>query len=236
MWETTVATQPLHFRLAGINNQNFIMQDTETGSWWQQINGAALHGPLAGQTLRPVLADELSFGVWKREAAAGRVLRPDPQLLASGKYASADWETRMRTTSVVTPQVPGDSFAPRMLVVGVQLQGQARAYPMDLLARQKLVLDSLNGKPLLLVTGADSKSVRGFERKVAGQTLEFFVRTDSANLILLDSQTGSEWDFTGKAIRGPLAGNQLTPLPVLKDYWFDWKTYHPETTVFQDGG
>ena len=29
----------LHFHLAGINNQNFIMQDEETGTWWQQVTG-----------------------------------------------------------------------------------------------------------------------------------------------------------------------------------------------------
>jgi len=27
----------LHFYLAGINNQNFLMRDKETGTWWQQI-------------------------------------------------------------------------------------------------------------------------------------------------------------------------------------------------------
>lgn len=38
----------LHFHLAGINNQNFIMRDEETGTWWQQVNGKAIHGPLKG--------------------------------------------------------------------------------------------------------------------------------------------------------------------------------------------
>ena len=36
----------LHFYLAGINNQNFLMRDKETGTWWQQITGKALYGPL----------------------------------------------------------------------------------------------------------------------------------------------------------------------------------------------
>ncbi|MBA3256470.1 MAG: DUF3179 domain-containing protein [Pyrinomonadaceae bacterium] len=42
MWEATVDGRQLHFQLAGINNQNFIMRDEETGSWWQQVNGEAI--------------------------------------------------------------------------------------------------------------------------------------------------------------------------------------------------
>jgi hypothetical protein len=36
----------LNFHLAGINNQNFIMRDEETGTWWQQVSGTAIQGPL----------------------------------------------------------------------------------------------------------------------------------------------------------------------------------------------
>ena len=41
----------LTFHLAGINNQNFLMRDEETGTWWQQITGEASVGPLQGQAL-----------------------------------------------------------------------------------------------------------------------------------------------------------------------------------------
>ena len=56
----------LHFHLAGFNNENFLMQDEETGSWWQQATGDAILGPLAGQSLAPVDYDELTFATWKR--------------------------------------------------------------------------------------------------------------------------------------------------------------------------
>ena len=58
----------LHFYLAGINNQNFLMRDRETGSWWQQVTGRAISGPLAGNTLELESSDELTFGVWKSES------------------------------------------------------------------------------------------------------------------------------------------------------------------------
>jgi len=52
----------LHFYLAGINNQNFLMRDKETGTWWQQITGKAIYGPLKGASLDLVPYDELTFG------------------------------------------------------------------------------------------------------------------------------------------------------------------------------
>ena len=44
----------LNFYLAGINNQNFLMRDKETGTWWQQITGKAIFGPLKGAALELV--------------------------------------------------------------------------------------------------------------------------------------------------------------------------------------
>ncbi len=52
------------------------MRDEETGSWWQQITGKAIFGPLKGQQLEPVLSDELTFGLWKQESPTGQVLAP----------------------------------------------------------------------------------------------------------------------------------------------------------------
>ncbi len=51
--------------------------------------------------------------------------------------------------------------------------------------------------------------------------------------ILLDTATASEWNFQGCAISGPSLGKCLDRVPALKDYWFDWRNYHPETTIYK---
>ena len=51
--------------------------------------------------------------------------------------------------------------------------------------------------------------------------------------ILLDTTTASEWNFQGCAISGPSLGKCLDRVPALKDYWFDWRTYHPDTTIYK---
>jgi hypothetical protein len=235
VWETTVSGRQLHFHLAGINNQNFIMRDEETGSWWQQVTGEAIHGPLKGQRLRPVFHDELTFGLWKREQPDARVLRPNDELARAGKYAPANWEERMDKVPVTTSFMFDKSLEPRTLVVGLTINDAAKAYPFAAIAKQSLILDDVGGLSIFVMLGEDQKSVRAYERSVDGRKLEFFVKPNVAPLTLVDAETGSEWDFTGKAIAGPLSGKQLKKVAVLNDYWFDWQTYNPKTTVYDLG-
>jgi hypothetical protein len=223
----------LDFRLWGINNQNFIMRDEQTGSWWQQVSGEAIQGPLKGRRLVGVVHDEVSFGIWKAERPGGRVLRADPA--RQDQYASAKWERRMKRAPTVTPAAKGDALPPRALVVGVSLNGRARAYPFPRLREESPVLDTLGGVPIVLVVGDDEKSIRVFETTLDGRKLELLAKPDAQPLRLLDAETGSEWDFGGRALSGPLAGRQLTKVKALKEYWFDWKLYQPGTTVYKRG-
>jgi hypothetical protein len=50
--------------------------------------------------------------------------------------------------------------------------------------------------------------------------------------VLMDDATGSEWNFQGCATPGKSKGLCLEAIPMLKDYWFDWRNYHPETSVW----
>ena len=225
----------LHFHLAGINNQNFIMSDAETGSWWQQVTGEAIFGPMKGQKLRPFFHDELTFGLWKREQPNGRVLRPDETIERAGKYAPANWENRMTKVPVTTSTTLDKVLEPRALVIGVSINGASRAYPFDALLQQSPILDELGRLPIIIVLGDDKKSVRAFERAVDGRKLEFFVKPNVSPLRLVDAETGSEWDFSGKAVSGVAAGKQLNKIAILNDYWFDWQTYNPTTTLYQLG-
>ena len=235
MWERTVEGRELNFHLAGINNQNFIMQDEETGSWWQQVTGEAILGPLKGRRLRSVFHDELSFSTWKDEKPQGRVLRADERVAKAGRYAPANWEEEIADAPVVTPTSADSFLEPRTLVVGITINGASKAYPLSAVQQQSPVIDTLGGVPLLILIGDDQKSVRAFERSLDGRKLELFAKPDASPLQLVDVETGTSWDFTGKAVAGPLAGRQLQKIPILNDYWFDWKTYHPNTAIYTLG-
>lgn len=230
MWKTTVGGRTLHFRLAGINNQNFIMSDEETGSWWQQVTGCAILGPLSGECLEAAPWDEVTFAVWKQEHPQTQVLLPDDTV--KKKYASAEWEKKVAEYATVTPVDPGDELKPRDLIVGVTVSSVAKAYPWTALEAQNPIIDSVGDTPLLLLLHPDGKSMRCFDRRVDGRTLELFLKAGTNTPVLVDSGTGSEWDFSGHSMSGPLSGRRLARVACLKDFWFDWKTYHPSTRVF----
>jgi hypothetical protein len=237
VWTRTVNGRVLHFYLAGINNQNFLMRDRETGTWWQQITGKAIYGPLQGAALELVLSDELTFGEWRNEFPSGQVLAPVAKYV---KEYDPNWEPDVAKLPVVI-SFPGTELKSRDVVIGLTLDGAARAYPWEAFVKQSPVLDRVNGTPLLLALGPDGKSFRVFISRIDGHDAEFFLQgEDPANASaekkawkLLDALTASQWNFQGCATSGPAQGKCLDRIPALKDYWFDWRNYHPDTTVYK---
>lgn len=268
MWTRTVDGKVLHFYLAGINNQNFLMRDKETGSWWQQITGEAIYGPMQGASLDLVPSDELTFGEWKSEVSGGQVLAPVPRY---AKEYDSNWEAKVANLPVVI-SFPGTELKSRDVVVGLEIDGVSRAYPWDTLSKQSPIVDHVHGTPLLVAVGSDGKSFRVFISRVDGKDAEFFLKretenetplatqplasgpivsasTDSAPVAssatkagsppnskswaLLDIATASEWNFQGCAVSGPSQGKCLDRVPAMKDYWFDWRNYHPDTTIYR---
>jgi hypothetical protein len=290
----------LHFYLAGINNQNFLMRDKETGTWWQQINGKAIYGPLKGATLDLVPYDELTFGEWKSEVSGGQVFAP---IAKYKKEYDPNWEPDVAKLPVVI-SFPGTELKSRDVVVGVEVDGASRCYPWDALVKQSPIMDHVGGKPVMVAVAPDGKSFRAFVRQIDGKDAEFFMKsepeqdksaqkadsspdakpaapalakneapatnapaaadpksdsksdskhdlktgspavenaTTSATKpdvppkpwVLLDTATESEWNFQGCAISGPAQGQCLERVAILKDYWFDWRNYHPDTTIYK---
>ena len=221
----------LTFHLAGINNQNFLMRDEETGTYWQQITGVAISGPLAGKNLRPVPSDELTFATWKAEEPEGTVLADVPQYVEG--YAKKDWEVRMKKTPTVLAHAqPG--LAARDLMLGIHAFGASRAFPFDLVLKQQLINDRVGSEAVVLVVGPDGQSVRVFRGTVPGGKKATFYRTAEGSM--MDEATGSKWNFKGCAIEGPAKGACLEHVEAIKDYWFDWRQYNPNTTVYRLGG
>ena len=209
------------------------MKDEETGSWWQQVTGEAILGPLKGKHLKSVFVDELSFATWKGEESQGRVLAPDEQIAAKGEYAPADWEDRMLKVPVAT-QLSDQTLDKRAMVLGVTINGAAKAYPFTALRKQNPIADTLGTTPLIIVLGEDGMSIRAFDRRVDGHEREFFLKPNSSPLRLVDDK-GDEWDFSGTSLPSVTTSKRLAKIPVLKDYWFDWKTYNHKTFVYTLG-
>jgi hypothetical protein len=94
-------------------------------------------------------------------------------------------------------------------------------------------MDQVGSTPIALLVGADGLSTRAFARRVDGRVLELLARPGSSPARYIDSETGSEWDISGRAVSGPLAGRVLQRIPMHSDFWFDWNLYHPQTAVYR---
>lgn len=248
MWRRESGGLVFTFHLAGINNQNFLMRDEQTGSYWQQITGAAVSGPLAGRRLTLVPSDELSFGLWAAEEPNGTVLKNVGKYASN--YAKKDWEVEIqKDPTVLSFANPALGLKPRSLMLGIRAFGASRAYRFDEVIQDKLVLDQVGWEPVLLAVGPDGQSVRAFRDRISGvEGKPAFYRIlddnqshpkDAAWLkqaatapLLMDEATGSEWNFQGCALSGRAKGVCLERLTAIKDYWFDWRNYNPNTTVY----
>jgi len=223
----------LTFHLAGINNQNFLMRDEETGTYWQQISGLAVSGPLKGRQLTLVQSDELTFGEWKAEEPQGTVLKEAPKY--ASLYDPKDWDVRMKRAPTVI-QFAEHGMAARDLLLGIRAFGAGRAYLYDQVIKQKLVKDHVGSEPVLLVVALDDQSVRAFRDRIPGVDVagpDFYRLTErKPGALMMDAPTGSEWNFQGCAVSGKVKGACLEPIPMLKDYWFDWRNYNPDTTIW----
>ncbi len=248
MWRRESNGLVFTFHLAGINNQNFLMRDDQTGSYWQQITGAAVSGPMAGRHLTFVPSDELSFGLWAAEEPNGAVLKNVGKYASD--YAKKDWEvTILKDPTVLSFANPALGLKPRSLMLGIQAFGASRAYPLDAVLQEKLVLDHVGTEPVLLVVGPDGQSVRVFRDRISGVEGEpafyrvfddqqahptdiAWLKETAAAPLLMDAATGSQWDFHGCAVSGKAQGICLEQVTAIKDFWFDWRNYNPNTTVY----
>jgi hypothetical protein len=232
VWTRDIDGLRLNFHLAGINNQNFLMRDEETGTYWQQINGLAVSGPLKGRHLTLVPSDELTFAIWKAEEPQGTVLMNVPKY--ASLYEAKDWDVRMKRVPVVI-DFPGQGMTSRDLLLGIRAFGASRAFLYDSVIRDRLVKDHVGAEPVLLVVGPDDQSVRAFRDRIPGVVgaPDFYRMTATKpGVFLMDAPTGSEWNFQGCAVSGTAKGACLDQIPMLKDYWFDWRNYNPDTTIW----
>jgi hypothetical protein len=128
-------------------------------------------------------------------------------------------------------------------VVGIEFQGQFRAYPFSALAIHTLVHDQLGGKQLVIFFQPGMKSVldtadinagrrvgtaAAFLPVAGGRTLRFQRQGDS----IVDRETGSHWTVLGRAISGPLQGEQLSALSHDTPFAFAWLAFHPSSSIW----
>jgi hypothetical protein len=126
-------------------------------------------------------------------------------------------------------------------VISVELNGEAKAYPVRILMWHEIVNDEIGGEPVTVTYCPLCNTGVAFRRPVInGELLDFGTsgRLLHSNLVMYDRQTGTYWaQATLEAIVGPLAGRRLEFLPAQIVSWGEWRAGHPAGRVLsQDTG
>jgi hypothetical protein len=137
------------------------------------------------------------------------------------------------SASSVGTQVCDEDF-----VLGVEIAGQSRAYPLSMLNKPErhVLNESLGGQSIAVTWCGLSQAPAVFSRRVEDKELVFFVTGElfGENMLMQDSETGSQWpQLLGRAVAGPLKDEMLDRIPSTWTDWKTWRTEHPDTTILE---
>ena len=132
-------------------------------------------------------------------------------------------------------------IAPTEPVIGLEVNGVARAYPLRVLTWYEIVNDVIGGTPVAATFCPLCNAAIVFDRRVDGQVLEFGTtrKLRHSDLIMYDRQTESWWQqFLGEGIVGSMTGKRLKTLPARLESFEKFAARHPdgEVLVLNDAG
>lgn len=203
-----------------------VMYDKQTESYWWQVGGLAIQGPLEGEELTRLPSVISTWREWKET-------HPDTLVLSrnTGYIRSYDVDSFAGYDRRDTP--PGwpisnldERLAPKEFVVGVSINGMAKAYPISIFG-EAAVMDEVGGERLLIITKASEKLGVVFHASIDEAPLTFFLEDGE----LKDKETLSIWNSAGVAVEGPMEGRRLTQVPNSTEFWFAWALAHPNTEI-----
>src|SRR5438128_6605927 len=143
-----------------------------------------------------------------------RALVPVEEIVSGGP--PPDGIPAIDRPAFVSPAAAAAWLAAREPVLALEVKGDARAYPLQILMWHEIVNDVVGGVPVTVTFCPLCNSAIAFERTVNGRVLDFGTtgRLRFSNLIMYDGQTESWWQqATGTAIAGELTGTQLVFRP-----------------------
>lgn len=134
----------------------------------------------------------------------------------------------------VTPEEAEAWLAANEPVITLEINGDARAYPLQILTWHEIANDEVGDVPVAVTFCPLCNSALTFDRRLDGQVLEFGTSglLRHSDLVMYDRTTETLWQqFTGEAIVGDLVGKQLTFLPSALVSFDDFREAHPDGRV-----
>jgi len=217
------------FRLVGARHYNAIIEDVSTKTWWYQATGNAAVGKMKGSHLEELPYEQSTLASWLIKHPGSLVLQPDKHYLSD--YDDLKGYDRWQAVDKDSTIKNKDTLVRKSWVMGLIVNGQAKAYDWRHLNKKHVLNDELNKTNLLLTLENDSLTYHAFNSQVNGKPLHFQIDTAGR---LIDKETASVWDWDGLSTDGALKGNRLSKVQAYQEYWHSWKHFHPNTLFWKD--
>ncbi len=212
------------FRLVGMDHFNAMFEDATTKSWWRQVNGTAIAGPLKGTALQEIPSEQTRLAAWINAYPGTKILQPDP--VFADQYKGLKGFDDGTIPSSLEKRDSG-SWQFKSWVVGVQINGKAKAYDWNELVKQRIIHDTIDHTGIVLVLEKDNASFHAWASTIGDTTQLRFSLNEEATV--LKDNTGSVWNMNGDCIEGELKGNKLRGIQSYQEFWHSWLSFHPET-------
>lgn len=223
---------------------NLIMYDRQTETWWQQATGDAIAGEHTGAQLEFYPASMISWNDFKTQYPDGLVLSRETGFSRNyGSNPYFGYDDINQTPFLFDGSTP-DQLPPMARVLTIDRNGEATAYPYDLLSEAKVINDKVGDLEVVIfwtegtasaldansiADGRDVGAAVAYSRVVDGVVLDFEFKDGKT----FDLQTGSEWNILGQAVAGEIQGKQLNPVVSINHFWFSWAAFKPETRIYK---
>lgn len=151
MYAASVAGRRLTFEVYGVWRKNMVMNDRETGSVWQHATGEAIAGPLKGRRLEVLPGWETTWGELKAAyPQAGYAVEPEHYtgLLPKPLLMRLLHITQVANLRGLSPL--DKRLDPHELVIGVVVNGAAKAYPLAALRSAGRIQDRVGGQTIAI--------------------------------------------------------------------------------------
>ena len=221
----------LRFGSSGLlYRSNKLMFDRGTFSLWHNLTGEAAVGPqaAAGSRLKTLPVAVSTWGAWRSAHPETTVVSLSP---AYGERWGFDYSPGAADRHRAGVRFPVWQRSARLErateVLGVRIGGAAKAYPVDAIAAERVLNDSVGGATLVVVAEVEGGGLRVYRR--GGH---FFRLTKSGELA---DETGAVWRLSESALAPPPERVEapLERLPAHHALWFGWFGFFPETEVYE---
>jgi Protein of unknown function (DUF3179) len=188
--------------------------------------------PASGESGATAADDELNVSASGWETDFSRHTVPLSEFLSGGP--GKDGIPAIDGPTFVSVEEAADWLADREPVIELELDGVARAYPLQILVWHEIVNDEVAGTPVAVTFCPLCNTAIVFDRRHDGRVLDFGTTGNlrHSDLVMYDRQTESWWQqFGGEAVVGELAGAELELVPSRIVAWEDFAARHPDGGV-----